>query len=126
MSELRVVLLTPPSVERKGVGRFAGDRLLRLGLPFAVYVVGVQPAVTYALYRPLGHDTGPLWFVGVLLIFTLAYAAWVAARGRVPVAAGPLRTGRLVRLVVVVAQTTFLIRLVYPAGSEAGFSDLNL
>jgi hypothetical protein len=135
-------LLTPPSVERKGVGRFVGDRLLRLGLPFVVYVAGIQPAVTYALYRPLGHDTGtyweelvgdegqidtgPLWFVGVLLIFSLAYAAWVASRRRVPAAAGPLQLRHLVVLVVLVAPTTFLIRLVYPAGSEAGFSDLNL
>lgn len=134
-------LLTPASIERKGVRRFAGDRLLRLGVPYAVYVAVIQPAVTYALYRPLGHatgsywdelvsaegqlDPGPLWFVGVLLLFSLAYAAWVALRGRVPVAAGPLRVRHLVWLVLVVAPATFLIRLAYPAGSEAGFFDLN-
>jgi hypothetical protein len=134
-------LLTPPSIERKGVRRFTGDRLLRLGVPYAVYVAFVQPAVTYALYRPLGHDTGsywdelvsdegqldsgPLWFVGALLLFSLAYAAWVAFRGRVPVASGPLRVRHLVGLVVLVAPTTFLVRLAYPLGSEAGFFDLN-
>jgi hypothetical protein len=75
-------LLTPPSLERKGAGRFVRDRLLRLGVPFTVYVLLVQPAVAYALEHPLGLapgsywyellgeeralDTGPLWFVGVL------------------------------------------------------------
>ena len=32
-------LLTAPSVERKGPGRFATDRLLRLGVPFAVFAL---------------------------------------------------------------------------------------
>lgn len=30
-------LLTPPSLQRKGPGRFACDRLLRLGVPFALF-----------------------------------------------------------------------------------------
>ncbi len=135
-------LLTPGSAERKGVRRFVGDRLLRLGIPFAVYVALIQPAVTYALYQPLGHetgsywdelvsaegsiDTGPLWFVGVLLIFSLAYAAWLALRGSRPTWTGPVRAGHLAALVTVIAPLTFLIRLVYPFGTEAGFSDLNL
>ncbi|HEY3259724.1 MAG TPA: acyltransferase family protein [Pseudonocardiaceae bacterium] len=80
-------LLTAPSLQRKGTARFVRDRLLRLGVPFVAYVLLVQPAVMYALEHPLGAaprsywyeflgaervlDTGPLWFVGVLLIFSL-------------------------------------------------------
>ncbi|HEU5145000.1 MAG TPA: acyltransferase, partial [Dermatophilaceae bacterium] len=135
-------LLTPGSLERKGVRPFVRDRLIRLGVPFAVFVGVVQPALTYALYRPLGHDegsyweelvssegqidTGPLWFVGVLLIYSLAYAGYVALRGRRPDPSRPIRMRHLAVLAVLVAPPTFLIRLVYPAGSEAGFSDLNL
>ncbi|HEX5335526.1 MAG TPA: acyltransferase family protein, partial [Propionicimonas sp.] len=51
-------LLTPSSLERKGVGRFLRDRLLRLGLPFVVYVLLVQPTLTYALEHPLGDAPG--------------------------------------------------------------------
>jgi hypothetical protein len=135
-------LLTPGSLERKGVRHFVRDRLIRLGVPFAVFVGFVQPALTYALYRPLGHDqrsyweemvsaegqidTGPVWFVGVLLIYSLTYAAYTALRGRRPHPSRPIRMRRLALLAVLVAPPTFLIRLLYPAGSEAGFSDLNL
>ena len=69
---------------------------MRLGIPFAVYVLLIQPDVVYALEHPLGYapgsywqeflgdegalDTGPLWFVGVLLVYSLAYAGWVHLR----------------------------------------------
>jgi fucose 4-O-acetylase-like acetyltransferase len=91
-------LLTAPSVDHKGPARFARNRLVRLGIPFAAYVLVIQPASVFALEHPLGEaprsywaeflgeervlDTGPLWFVGVLLIYSLAYAGWVGVRGR--------------------------------------------
>ena len=35
-------------------------------------------------------DTGPLWFVGVLLVFSLGYAGWRAAGcARAPAPGGP-------------------------------------
>jgi acyltransferase-like protein len=137
-------LLTPPSLERKGVARFARDRLLRLGAPFVVYTLVVQPTLLYALYRPLGAargsywdeflgeeeqlDAGPLWFVGVLLIFTLAYAGWRTVgpdRPPRPVP-GEITTRRLVIVAAIVAPLTFAVRLVYPLGGDSGFTDLNL
>jgi fucose 4-O-acetylase-like acetyltransferase len=51
-------LLTPSSRERKGTGRFVGDRLLRLGVPFVAYVLVIQPTLTYALEHPLGDAPG--------------------------------------------------------------------
>lgn len=146
-------LLAGPSLRRKGPARFARDRLLRLGVPFLVYVLVVQPTMMYGLEHPLGVatgsfwyeylgregklDTGPLWFVGVLLLFSLCYAGLVAARlparvtgpPRAAGASGPARvvTARhLTLLAVLVVPASFLIRLVYPYGSEAGFTDLNL
>ena len=81
-------LLTPPSLDRKGPWRFVRDRLLRLGVPFAVFALLLWPLLEYVLLRQLGQapelwayfhaegtlDTGVLWFVGALLIFSLAYA----------------------------------------------------
>jgi heme/copper-type cytochrome/quinol oxidase subunit 4 len=137
-------LLTVPSIERKGPASFARDRLLRLGVPFAVYVGFVQPTVMYALQHSLGGapgsfwqeylwaerqlDTGPLWFVGVLLLFSLAYAGWAGVRAhrrRSLDATGV--TGRPLLLIVAIAvPASVLVRLAYPFGSESGFTDLNL
>ncbi|MEI8406615.1 MULTISPECIES: acyltransferase family protein [unclassified Kribbella] len=133
-------LLTPSSLERKGTARFVGDRLLRLGVPFVLYVLIVQPTLTYALAHPLGRapgsywaeylgterrlDTGPLWFVGVLLIFSVGYAGWNAVR-RSTASKGLISLRTLVLAAVVVAPASFAIRLIYPYGSESGFTDLN-
>lgn len=133
-------LLTPGSVAHKGVGRFARDRLLRLGVPFAVFVLLLEPTLTYLLEHPLGAapgswteeylgaekalDTGPLWFVGVLLIYSLAYAAWVALRPRRRPRWTRITFSGLLVTVAVVAPCSFLVRLVYPYGSEAGPSDM--
>ena len=137
-------LLTPASYDRKGARRFVTDRLLRLGVPFVVYVFVVQPTLVYALAHPLGHasgsywdeylgaerriDTGPLWFVGVLLICSLGYAGWRRGAERVSRHRAVRRiTPRTLALTaMVVAPLSFAVRLVYPYGSESGFSDLNL
>lgn len=137
-------LLTPQSLEHKGTRRFVQDRLLRLGVPFVAFVLLLQPLLMYALYHPLGAapgsywdeflgedgqlDSGPLWFVGVLLTFSLGYAAWGRVR-RPPLARstpGALTAIHLVLVAAAVAPLSFLVRLVYPFGSESGFSDLNL
>lgn len=144
-------LLTPGSLRRKGAARFARDRLLRLGIPFAAYVFVIQPVLIYVLAHPLGLlpgsiwqewfgperrlDTGPLWFVGVLLIFSLGYAGWSALARRSSgrhVAAAPLRPGgrevsvrTLAVVVALVAPASFAIRLIWPYGSESGITDLN-
>lgn len=54
-------LLTQPSLRRKGPGAYARDRLLRLGVPFAVFVLVLQPSVMYVMERNLAGDTGSFW-----------------------------------------------------------------
>ncbi len=131
-------LLTPRSLGRKGPARFAADRLLRLGVPFAVFTLLLWPAELYAVYRPLGHtrvsywaefrqdypENGPLWFVGLLLLLSLAYAGWRHVRP------GP-RTGHrlitprlLLLLAAAIGTATFAVRLVFEVGSQ-GILDLN-
>ncbi|HNY16630.1 MAG TPA: acyltransferase family protein [Treponemataceae bacterium] len=85
------------ALARKGGARFVRDRLLRLGIPLAGYVLVINPLMMYFLaypeecrkaggffslyvFRYLGSgmalgSTGPLWFAETLLIFSLAYAA---------------------------------------------------
>ena len=143
-------LLTPPSYRRKGMRRFVVDRLLRLGVPFALFTFLIWPALMYALYHPLGAapgsfgeeylsdegylDTAHLWFLGVLLIFSLAYAG-VAVLRRRPAGAetadavaearvSDIRLAHLAALAAATAAATFLVRLAFPYGSE-WFADLN-
>ena len=137
-------LLTPPSLERKGTGVYVRDRLIRLGVPFAVFCLLVWPALLYTLYRPLGNapgsylaelvgtseealDTGYLWFVGDLLLLSLAYAAWVRLRHGRPRSGRRLDIGarHLLVLAVAVGVATFMVRLVFPFASER-YVDLNV
>jgi hypothetical protein len=133
-------LLTPQSLQRKGSRRFVRDRLIRLGVPFLFFVAVLWPALLYALYRPLGHvtgsfwaetrlnipDTGPAWFIGVLLVLSLLYAAWSGLR---PPRTAPRRRvaltpGVLALLAAGIAVASFVIRLWLPYASEAPL-DLN-
>jgi Acyltransferase family len=135
-------LLTPRSLERKGTATYVRDRLLRLGVPFVVVALLLWPFLEYALFRTLGEapglwtylraegtlDTGVLWFVGALLVFSLVYAGWVHLRGGHPGPAGtlPLRAGHLLALAAAVTVTTFLVRLVLPLEGDNPVVDLNL
>ena len=48
-----------PRSSARGTRRFVVDRLVRLGCPFALYVLVVQPVLTYALEHRLGVRPGP-------------------------------------------------------------------
>ncbi len=84
-------LLSAASLARKGPRGFALGRLVRLGGPLLVFVVLVDPLTDYLgalaegdhprlwpyLVDQTGtRDSGPLWFVALLLVVSLAYAAW--------------------------------------------------
>src|SRR5271163_1530560 len=82
-----------PSLKRKGVGDFLRGRLLRLGLPYVVGAVILMPIAYYAVeLRNAGPgsglfafwwktitvgpwESGPIWFLGVLLAFDMLAAA---------------------------------------------------
>lgn len=125
-------LLTHGSLERKGPSRLVSDRLLRLGVPFAVYTLMVWPLLEYSLFGPFRNrgfwssvagtdpvlDNGPMWFVGVLLLYSLAFVAW---RRRFPPPAssgGSLRWRHLVVLSLAVGVALFAVRIVLPVDSN--------
>ncbi len=89
---------TPGSFDRKGMGRFWKDRLLRLAIPMLLYTYLLSRVPQYL--NAIAHgwsgsfwrftaqtwwtqaDAGPTWFLFALLVFSLAYTVWrVAARG---------------------------------------------
>lgn len=125
-------LFTQDSLERKGTSRFVTDRLLRLGVPFAVYTLLVWPILEYALLEPFWHrgfwrsywdtdpllDNGPMWFVGVLLLFSVGLAAWRQVDPPSAPATGPLRWRQVILLSLAVGVATFLVRIVFPLDSN--------
>jgi acyltransferase-like protein len=135
-------LVTPGSLARKGARLFARDRLIRLGAPLLVWTLFLWPGAIWAAHLAAGDtysfwsqltrqdpilDTGPMWFAEVLLIYSLAYAAWLSWRDRRigkhatgAVAARPRRiSGRaLTALAAGISVATVLVRLVFPAGSN--------
>jgi fucose 4-O-acetylase-like acetyltransferase len=136
-------LLTPPSVERRGPAGYARERLLRLGVPFAVVALLLWPYLEYLLFHVLGEtdvsyaeylrregtlDTGVLWFVAALLVFSLAYAGAVRLlRGRAHRAEPrEIRAAHLAGVALAVAVATFLVRLLLPYETDSRYVDVNL
>ena len=88
-------LFVQHSLERKGVGVFLRDRLVRLGLPFVIAAAVIAPLAYYPTYllmpapagiagywqqwHALGNwPAGPAWFIWILLAFDIVAAALFA------------------------------------------------
>jgi acyltransferase-like protein len=78
-----------PSLNRKGPLTFLSDRMLRIGLPFAVVVLLLSPLAHYPTYLQTATDpgleafwrhwlslplwpVGPMWFLGLLMVGDIA------------------------------------------------------
>src|SRR5512136_868330 len=138
----------PGSYDRKGASHFLKDRLIRLGIPLIIYSWIISPLsfvvviyVTQGQILPLSRylpgggfegilGAGPLWFVEVLLIFSLVYALWrrlfqpnppvpsVESESRFPGSAA------IALFALLLGVAAFLVRLWVPVGWN--FSLLNL
>jgi glucan biosynthesis protein C len=136
----------PGSYDRKDGFRFFKDRLIRLGIPLAVYSWIINPLFVYvALYRdrmsfwrffPSEYFSGgeligqgPMWFVEVLLIFSLVYVAWrFLIRPRTANRAGQARfpgSWTIAVFALLLGVATFLVRLVFVMDVDR-FVPLNL
>ena len=90
---------TPKSFDRKGLSTFWKERLVRLGIPLLVYIILINPFLYYIAdvfeglqgsfldyylnqFQSLEQiikfltNTGPMWFLSGLLIFTFLYTIW--------------------------------------------------
>jgi fucose 4-O-acetylase-like acetyltransferase len=97
-------MMSARSLAAKGSAEFVRTRLLRLGLPLVFFCLIIDPLADYLGQLPFSDDTlwdyavdrtgtrdfGPMWFVAALLLYSLLYAAWRAARPRA------LETGQIV------------------------------
>ena len=115
--------LSAPSLARRGPRGFAGARLLRLGVPLLVFTFLVDPVADYIGHHAMGEpaslldyltnatgarDTGPMWFVAVILLFSLGYAGW---RSRRPTSSAPMepRTWHVVAAIGAIALLSFVL-----------------
>jgi glucans biosynthesis protein C len=136
----------PGSYDRKGARRFLKDRLIRLGIPLAVYCWIINPLFVWVyLYRntmPLWQffpkeyfrggqilGQGPLWFVETLLIFSLVYIIWrLVSRSRAPsIIRNPQfpRTRTIILFALLLGLASFLVRTAFVMDVDS-FGALNL
>jgi glucan biosynthesis protein C len=124
---------TPKSYGSKGAPAFLRGRWTRIGVPMVLFILFVHLPVVYLVESPRPsagefvrslYDSGwqnaylHLWFLGHVLLYSLAYAAWrVIARrywARQPVRWSPPTHAAIVGFVVVLASLTFVVRVWYP------------
>jgi glucan biosynthesis protein C len=134
-----------PSLERKGARIFLHDRMLRLGVPFALVVTFLMPLANYPTYLQTAVDPGffpfwrhwlalpfwpcgPMWFLWLLLVgdFTAAglhqYAPrWVEALIRFSSTAGARPARYFAALVIASAIAYVPLAVVFTPSAWAAF-----
>ncbi|WP_433249149.1 acyltransferase family protein [Streptosporangium sp. CA-135522] len=120
---------TPGSYDRKGGRGFVRDRLVRLGIPLLAFLLLLRPLVTLGIYVEEEHDLpywmfyigswdpGPMWFVEVLLVFTVFYAFWRRWYGRAEARVTVPQARSIVLFALGLSVATFLWRIPVPVGS---------
>ncbi len=132
---------TPGSFDRKGPGSFIKDRLLRLGIPLVIFYFvlnpisrtgwWLMPASLTGITTPLTWSSfwgaypnligmGPLWFVAMLLIFCVGYAAWRGlTRNRISSSMSEFSPPSYLGIgvfILALAVVSYLVRVVIPLG----------
>ncbi len=139
-------MLTTAPLRQRGPRRFLVSRIGRLGLPLLAYATIVWPVLRWLSDRAEGDTqslagfyraelagtrwqslgTGPLWFVAILLVVSVAWSLWRWARPAPSSAgAGPLELRHLATTAAVIAAATFLVRIWFPVNSPQ-FLDVHI
>lgn len=120
-----------PSLIRKGNRRFITDRLIRLGIPLAVFYFLISPFSVFLKLRYIEHKSytfvevlqngwgqswGPLWFVEALLVFTALFLLFRKAieKLRIPLPS----TKQIIITALLVGLSQFVIRIWMPVGES--------
>jgi len=128
----------PGSYDRKGAGEFLTHRILRLGIPVLLFYFVLSPISSIGFYlmppeltgitTPLSFQAypglvglGPLWFVAMLLIFSIGYAVWrMLTQKGAPATREPSRPNLMAvgLFILLLAGASYLMRMVVPLGQE--------
>jgi peptidoglycan/LPS O-acetylase OafA/YrhL len=110
----------PSSLEKKGAAKFMKDRLVKLGVPILIFMIGVFPVMGYLLEGKLSITLGHLWFLELLLIFSVAYVAyWLLKRPSSKAKRAFPGTAAIVAFAVVMALITFVVAIAAPENQWA-------
>ncbi len=118
------------SYDRKGFGRFVGDRFKRLVIPTLIFMIAITPFIEFVELgnRLVGFSligflsgTGPMWFAAALFGFSLIYALY-----RILAKRPALKSEKKIdptfsfalSLILTIAVLAFLIRIVQPIGTD--------
>jgi hypothetical protein len=127
-------LFTPGSLRRKSAGAFALGRLARLGIPVALYAVVVMPMLAVLIGATVGDantslvslywasfrdpGSGPMWFVAILLVFSLIFALGARLIGLPAPRPTQLRPSYLVAAALAITVGSFGVRVLFPIDSR--------
>ena len=126
---------TPGSYDRKGGASFLRDRLVRLGIPWLLYDLLLDPLVVYIAgglhgsYWSFYGDyllhvrtiaPGLVWFIETLLLFSILYAAWRALSRQRPFASATAwklpSTRAICGFIFALGLVSFVVRIWWPIG----------
>jgi fucose 4-O-acetylase-like acetyltransferase len=127
----------PVTYDKKGAGKFIKDKLFRLGIPTAIYMLIIHPLVNFILLgKRIGganllnalieyitsfrfiNCSGPLWFAFALLIFSLLYAVFRIFAPAVKESNKDIPTfTKILIFILLIGACSFLIRIVKPIDS---------
>ena len=112
----------PSSLERKGAVKFLKDRLVKLGVPILIFMIGVFPALGYLVEGQPVITFGHLWFLALLLIFSTIYVAYRHAKKPSPQVKKAF-PGNAVILAFIVAMAlgTFIVGIWFPINQWVPF-----
>ena len=130
----------PRSYDKKGPKIFLKDRLIRLGIPLLVYTTLITPIIDYIVlnfaegkeasffglitYRlqnlVSAWETGPLWFVEALLIFSTVYVLYrlISSYSFSPFKNTFPTNAAITGSIIAISLGTFFVRIWYPVGVE--------
>lgn len=123
----------PRAYDRKGARRFLRERWLRIGLPLLLFVLVVHLPIVYLLqeqrlsagdfvrssYNDGWRDVyAHLWFLGHLLLYSVAYVVWRTVSDRQPGrprgTLQPPSHATILGFVVALAFVTWVVRVWFP------------
>ena len=130
-----------PSLQKKGIRKYAIDRLKRLGIPLLLFFFLLFPLTIYfrnhLIFRETGSwldyamrqqtwGFGPMWFVEALLIFSFGVILWkkwfaskTTFKPKIPLPS----PGQVVIAALIIGILQFIIRIWLPVGWAMPFTD---
>lgn len=128
------------SLKKKGMRLFSRDRLIRLGIPTALFFFILYPLTVFIRNKFIrGEEVtlldyifgskvfgfGPMWFVEALLIFTFVYLLWrLLRKGAESSASIPApNTWQIILFAGLIGLGQFIIRIWLPVGWSMPFTN---